>query len=187
MKRFIANILILIGISCYVFVGYSVYDRVNPRRIAFADGKYAKVYQTENRNLYPVQLKIAKSNILLPVIPSVIKKGKWEATTEGISYLSSTALPGEKGNSVFYGHNWPSLLGKLTDVRPGDNIEIILNDKTRKIFEVEYTVTVTPDQTHILESSNDSRITVYTCSGFLDLRRFVVVGILREDLLSLSK
>ena len=35
---------------------------------------------------------------------------------------------------------------------------------------------VKPNAVEILESADDSRLTIYTCSGFLDTARFVVVA-----------
>ena len=43
---------------------------------------------------------------------------------------------------------------------------------------IEYTQVVTPDQTHILAPSDDRRVTLYTCTGFLDRKRFVVTATL---------
>lgn len=181
MKRFISNILILFGIACYVLVVYSVYERVNPRRVSFALNKDFKTSSSIKVDNKPIQIQIESINVTLPIIPAKIESGKWEATTEGVSYLSSSPIPGNIGNSILYGHNWPNLLGNLSSVRPGDKIEIVYENNLQKTFEVEYTVTVDPSETHILLPSNDKRITVYTCTGFMDSKRFVVVGILKEE------
>jgi len=126
----------------------------------------------------PELLIVKDLNINLPIYPAQINDGKWEATGKGVSYLSSSPIPGELGNSVFYGHNWKSILGDLTKAKPGQTIEILYADGTKKEFEIMFTQVVTPDQTQILEESNDIRITLYTCTGFLDTKRFVVTAIL---------
>ena len=82
------------------------------------------------------------------------------------------------GNSVLYGHNFPSILGSLTKIKPNDKIEIIMSNGEKKIFTVKYTSIVGQDQTHILSQTKDARITVYTCTGFLDTKRFVATAIL---------
>jgi LPXTG-site transpeptidase (sortase) family protein len=118
-------------------------------------------------------------NIDLPLIPSNITEGKWETTDQGVSYLVSSPIPGEKGNSIMYAHNWASLFGNLPSILPGDLVQIQFSDGTAKEFEVKYTSTVTPDNYSILAPTDDKRITIYTCSGFLDSHRFVAVAILK--------
>ena len=122
-----------------------------------------------------------RSNIYLPIKQATISDGNWEASHDAISYLISSPVPGEKGNSILYGHNWPNLLGNLPKVKPGQNIEIIFNNGTRSVFTVVYTSVVNPDQTHILNDSQDNRITLYTCTGFLDRKRFVATAVLQEN------
>ena len=45
-------------------------------------------------------------------------------------------------------------------------------------FLVEYTSVVDPNQTYILSQTKDKGITLYTCTGFLDTKRFVVTATL---------
>jgi len=68
-------------------------------------------------------------------------------------------------------------LGKLPKVKPGQEITIVFTDGSSKIFTIEYTSVVTPDQTHILNPTADSRITLYTCTGLFDNKRFVVTAV----------
>jgi len=181
MKQFIGNILIIFGIMCYVLVVYSIYERVNPNRISFASGRHTEITTSVNNNIQPIGIRIPRVGIALPVKSSNITNGQWEAIIDGVSYLSNSPVPGTTGNSILYGHNWANLLGPLVSVRPKDMIEIVYSDNSKKVFEVEYTVTVSPDETSILLPSKDKRITLYTCTGFLDSKRFVVVGILKDQ------
>ena len=128
----------------------------------------------------PQEIVIRDLNIYLPIYPAEIKNNSWESTTEGVSYLSSSPLPGNTGNSIIYGHNWESLLGRLTKIKPGQEIQILYADKTAKTFVVEYTQVTTSDQTHILSQTKDKRLTIYTCTGFLDFKRFVAVALLKS-------
>ena len=43
-------------------------------------------------------------------------------------------------------------------------------------YEVYETRTIKPTDVSILNSTSDSRLTLYTCAGFLDTARFVVLG-----------
>ncbi len=117
----------------------------------------------------------------LEIIPSKITNNTWEATSQGVSHLSSSPIPGEKGNSILYGHNWTNLLGNLTKIKPGAEINIILKNREKKIFIVEYVSIVGPNDTQILADTDDTRITLYTCTGFLDAKRFVVTALLKSN------
>lgn len=132
----------------------------------------------------PVSIAIPSLRISLPVYPSTIENGKWQDTKDGVSFLTSSTAPGVGGNSIFYGHNWPSLLGNLTKIKPGDKIFVTLSEKGMQVYTVKYITVVTPDQTHILDTTSDSRLTLYTCTGFLDSKRFVVTAV--EDVKAIS-
>jgi LPXTG-site transpeptidase (sortase) family protein len=125
----------------------------------------------------PTVIKIKSINLELPVIGTKIVDGKWETSGEGVSYLSSSPVPGEYGNSVMYGHNWPNIFGRLNKVKTDDVITILYSDGSARDFVVKDVFTVNPRQTHILSPTQDSRLTIYTCTGWFDLKRFVVTAV----------
>ncbi len=169
------NLLLVIGLLSLLSFGYLIYQRYNPQNLSFAI-KTSEPSSNNQSALEPQTLKINSINLALTVTASEIKNNKWEASTKGVSHLKSSVLPGEKGNAILYGHNWPNLLGNLKNTRPGDKITIIYNDNSQKNFEVEYLTKVSSNETSILENSEDNRITLYTCTGFLDTQRLVVVA-----------
>jgi len=177
MRNLLANLLIILGIGFLLTSAFLTWQRYNPRRLAF-DG----ISEIEFSNLEnglggePIVLAISDLEIYLPVVPANSTRGKWETTTKGVSYLTNSVRPGEIGNSIFYGHNWNNLLGNLTLAVPGQVIEIIFSDGSQKRFVVTHTQEVTSSQTQILNNSEDKRMTLYTCSGFLDTKRFVVTA-----------
>lgn len=176
-----SRISILLGIMLLFFGAYLMYERNNPKRLEFKTiGRASSTVPDK----YPTMIFIPKLNTKLAVFPAQVKNGNWDATTKGISYLSSSPTPGDAGNSILYGHNYPNLLGNLPEIKPGDEIIITLNDNQAKKFVVKYTSVVSPDQTQILKPSSDTRITLYTCTGFLDSKRFVVTAILKSELAS---
>ncbi len=169
------KVLIVLGFLLFSFGGYLTYQRYSPKNLEFQG---LQVSKNVSSNEAPVRISIPSLNIDNAVFPASIKKGNWEATTKGISYLSSTPVPGQSGNSILYGHNWPSILGNLTKIKPGEKIEIVMNTGGRKVFTVKFTSVVDPSQTHILSQTTDARITLYTCTGFLDSKRFVATATL---------
>lgn len=170
-------ISIIIGILCLVYAGALYAQRSNPTRLNFKESPTQK--PVISGKILPSRLVISAVNIDLPVIPSEIKEGEWETTDTGVSYLKSSPLPGDRGNSIMYGHNWESLLGPLLRVKTGDTLSVEYSDGEKKTFVVAGIMTVTPDQTHILNATSDRRITLYTCTGFMDSKRLVIVAVLQ--------
>jgi LPXTG-site transpeptidase (sortase) family protein len=124
----------------------------------------------------PSVLEIPSLHIKLPIVKATLLENHWQYTSTGVSYLTSTAIPGMPGNSVIYGHNWPNLLGRLSQIKTGAVILIYFQNGSQKKFTVSESSIVPASQTDILNSTADSRLTIFTCAGFLDSKRFVVVA-----------
>ncbi len=125
----------------------------------------------------PVEIKIENLKIDLPIYQTEISNGDWEEIDYGLLHLSNTAIPGETGNSVIYGHNTPALLGNLRNIDVGQEIVVSFSDGSFKTFVTIDSFNVTPDQTHILNTTEETKLTIYTCNGFFDEKRFVVVAV----------
>ena len=174
-----SKILILTGIGLLIFGSYLIFQRYNPQRLGF--NNIPPMAFVPQAGIFPKEVTIKNLGVRLPVYPARIKDNKWEATTKGVSYLVTSPVPGESGNSIIYGHNWSNLLGKLPKIKPGEKIEVLLDNNKKRTFIVEYTSVVGPDQTNILNATNDKRLTLYTCAGFLDTKRFVAVAVLNDS------
>jgi LPXTG-site transpeptidase (sortase) family protein len=122
----------------------------------------------------PIEVIILDANIDVPIVPATITQGVFATTDKGASFLTSSPLPGEKGNSIIYAHNWMNLFGNLNKVKKGEYIEIVFSDKRQKKFTITGTKTVTAHEISILQPTNDKRLTLFTCANFLDADRFVV-------------
>ncbi|HVZ12487.1 MAG TPA: sortase [Patescibacteria group bacterium] len=171
--RFFAKTSLFIGILLIAFGSFLMVQRYSPQNLSFENVLETPSVST---GTLPRQIVIKKVKINLPIYPAQIQNNSWQATTSGVSYLISSPIPGMLGNSVLYGHNWTSLLGPLTGVKPGDLVDITYTNGAKKTFKIVYTTVVAPSNTSILDSTGDARITIYTCTGFLDTQRFVAVG-----------
>jgi len=164
------------GTFLIILGSFLLWQRNDPSRLSFRlNERLASASKSSSTNV-PVSISIPALGISLPVYPATIEKGKWQDTKNGVSYLTSSAVPGEAGNTILYGHNWPALLGNLRKIKPGDKILVTLFEKKMQVYTVKYITVVTPDQTHILDATLDKRLTLYTCTGFLDSKRFVVTA-----------
>lgn len=184
MKRF-STFLILFGLICYTVGIYWIVQRDSDNNVSFNNYVQKNIPpQNQHSVSLPEHITIKSLNINLPVTPSAIKNNVWEVSTTGASYLQSSPVPGEKGNSIIYTHNWLKLFGNLVLAKPGDEIEVTYADLSKKYFYVKQIKTVTPDETSILLSGNDIRLTLFTCTGYMDSKRFVVIAGLEKPKVS---
>lgn len=123
----------------------------------------------------PTKLYIPRMAKVLSVSDGYVTGNRWTTSPIGVSYYTDSALPGQ-GNTVLYGHNTRDILGGLWRVSNGDYIYVVLADGQFVKYQVLETKEIKPTQVEILNQSADSRLTIYTCSGFLDQARFAVVS-----------
>jgi LPXTG-site transpeptidase (sortase) family protein len=171
MKRYFDTLFIGLGLFFLGFGSYLVWERESPRHLVFA---------SESSVATPIAISIESLALNLPIYPSSINEGKWETTKDGVSYLATSPLPGELGNSIIYG-NWGNLLGSLELINPGGKINIKMSSGKTLSYIVHFVTVVTPDETHIYGNTPDYRLTLYTCTGFLDSKRLVVTAILERS------
>jgi LPXTG-site transpeptidase (sortase) family protein len=176
--KLIAKLLIVFGLICFAVAGYFIWERTNPNRLSFKD--YNVSYKNSAVSNPPVRITIKDLKMDLPIIPAKVQNGIWETTTQGASYLVSSPIPGKTGNSIIYAHDWQSLFGPLHNIQRDMTIVIEYKDKSIKSFIVKGTAVVSNDQTSILEPSSDKRLTLYTCTGFLDSQRLVAIALYEE-------
>ena len=171
---------IKVSLFCFaIIIAISFYQQYRQKILSF--NTVPQFVQNNSGSLYPSQISIARLKIDLPVSPAKIKAGIWEISQDGVSYLVGSGIPGKGGNVVIYGHNKKYLLGPILSLKKGDQVRI----KNTKGDEYEYLVeeikTVTPDQIEVLLPGNGASLTLYTCSGLFDSKRFVALARLKED------
>lgn len=180
--KFISLLLIILGVLLCFRGGYHLWLKYDANRLNFKN--YSSVQtaysQVGKQATLPQRIIIKDVGIDTYLVPARITNNIWETTDKGASYLISSPLPGAVGNSIVYAHNWKSLFGNLIRAVPGQKVDVLFADGSKKQFVIEYTSTVFPAQADILAPSKDKRLTLYTCTGFLDTKRFVVVALLDE-------
>lgn len=162
---FLAVLLIVIGIGLIFFSSNSQSKTDSTVQI-----------HSEADKEYPVTLYIPKIHKILQISNGTAVDSRWTVSDTGVSYLTSSALPGTIGNSVIYGHNRREILGTLPNLSTGERIYITTSGGQIITYEVFEKKEIKPTQVEILNSSEDYRLTIYTCSGFLDQSRFVVIA-----------
>lgn len=121
-------------------------------------------------------INIPKISRNLVVEDGYFENGRWVVSDSGVSFYTDSSLPEAGGNTVLYGHNKAAILGGLVGLKKGDRIELGLESGELRNYEVFETKTIKPSDVTILSNSSTTMLTLYTCSGFLDSSRFVVLA-----------
>jgi sortase A len=114
-------------------------------------------------------LSIPKLNIVNAVVSTVDN----DLASHLVNY-GGTAIPGEKGNAVVFGHStlpqlydaksYKTVFTYLYELSPGDEIIVNVGKSTYK-YQVQNITVVDPENTSILEQSfDDSYLTLVTCT-----------------------
>lgn len=110
----------------------------------------------------------------LPIQSGTYFDGEWTVSDDTASYLIQSALPGEAGNTIIYGHNLPSIFGPLQQLKGGEKIVITTAAGDQHTYTVTEVLEVTLDQVEYLAPTQEEILTLYTCAGWLDTKRLVV-------------
>ncbi len=142
-------------------------------QLSLFNPKVSSVAHTTNNT--PVAISIPAVNVDLKVKPTVISNYIWQIAPDGASYLSTSSRPGEKGAIILYGHNTPERFGPISALKPGETIILKTSDNKFHIYKISKTLTVYPDKMDVF-NQKDETLVMYTCTGFADLKRFVVIA-----------
>lgn len=170
--------VLLIGIG-FGLILYGVNNRFGPFSLKATPAPSPNL-EAQQQITQPVKISIPTLGRTLDVTGGHYVNNRWTVSEAGVSFLTTSALPGQTGNSVFYGHNRTKILGGLPNIKNGDSI--FVNTQSGNMFEyiVFETETVKPTKVEILSQTKDKRLTIYTCEGFLDQARFVAYARLKD-------
>ena len=175
-------VLVLFVISALVGVFSVILTSPNGVRIKVFERKalpsptvsVEKTTPSPTTKIPPTSISIQKLDVSLPISAALVHDNEWDIFEDKVSWLSTSAVPGE-GNVILYAHDRPEMFGELYKLKKGDIIEIEQNDIT-----VSYKVTESRSiQARDVEAilSEDNQLTLYTCEGSFDAKRFVVTAI----------
>lgn len=100
-----------------------------------------------------------------------------------VGHHEGTGNPGQAGNVVLAAHRDvnSALFRDLDRLKPGD--EIFVSNSLREYrYVVKESFVVRPDQTEVMSPTQDSRVTLITCTPIgLATQRLVVIAVLDEQ------
>lgn len=123
----------------------------------------------------PQKIIIPAISIDLEITEAAIIDGHWEVSETFANHGIGSAYPGQKGNMVIFAHAREHLFLNLQNSSIGNQITIVA-DKKKYTYTVTEIIQVTPDQLEVIAPTDDEWITLFTCSGFADEKRLIVIG-----------
>lgn len=171
LQIFSSILLILIGVALIGYAAnknlqFNLKQETSNTTLEKPDREYGKIKS----------INIPKIKRDLEVSDGSFVGERWEVSAEGVSFYTDSSLPEEGGNTVLYGHNKTRILGGLVDMKRGDKVELTLESGKVLSYEVAEVKTIKPSEVSILNQTENHQLTIYTCTGFLDSARFVVIA-----------
>lgn len=176
-RKGIGNALCILGIL-FIVVPYT-FSIINAGTLtspkALASNEQVQVVNQPDDVQPPQRIVLPALKIDIPVALSPIEDGYWKVYEDKAGFGQGTGYPGRPGNQVIFAHARPGLFKSLPKVTKGDEILVSTNDKTYR-YQVVETKTVNPNQIDVVAQTEDETLTLFTCVGFADSKRFIVVA-----------
>lgn len=123
----------------------------------------------------PERIVLPSQKIDLSVRESKIINGYWEVFDDVAAWGEDSGLPGKSGNQVIFAHAREGLFLPIKDSKIGEKIYVFTKDKWFS-YEIKEIKEVFPNQKEVIEPTLDETLTLYTCSGFKDSKRLILIA-----------
>ena len=168
-------LLIIFGFSyrsVSKLIYYSLINKSGGNGIVLGNFHRTENYEAED---IPSRVVVERVKIDLEVKEAKVINGEWEVFANFAGWGVGSGIPGRAGNVVVFAHARIGLFYPLKDVRVGDEVSIFTknNNYKYKIFDIK---SVTPQDLSVIDKSENEILTLYTCSGYADLKRLIVVA-----------
>jgi LPXTG-site transpeptidase (sortase) family protein len=121
----------------------------------------------------PLRIVIPSLSVDLPIVEAKVIDGYWETSETTASHGIGSSYPGEEGNVVIFAHARENLFGPLRNIKHDDNIYVLTKDSWHR-YRVSEIKLVNPNEIENIAPTLSEKLTLYTCSGFLDSKRIIV-------------
>ncbi len=123
----------------------------------------------------PTRIIIPSVSIDTSVKKALIIRGYWQVFNDSAAWGDQSGIPGNIGNQVIFAHKRSGLFLPLKDAKIGAKIYVLTNEKSYN-YEIKEIKEVKPNQIEVVAPTTDETLTLYTCSGFGDIERLIVVA-----------
>ncbi len=126
---------------------------------------------------YPSRIVIKPVKVNLQIKASRVVSGFWEIHNDTANYGIGSSLPqNDSGNTVIFAHAKKGLFLPLRKVKKHDVISIETANGKSYNYQVVEKKEVSPQDTEIIQNTLDKTLTLFTCSGFADRKRLIVIA-----------
>lgn len=139
------------------------------------DKKLLGVRKNKKEQTSPQRIIIPTIGLDLAVKEAKVIKGYWEVFPDVAGFGEGSAYPGEIGNQVIFAHARKGLFIDLPKIGKGDKFYIITKTNWYQYSVIEKKE-VSPSQTEVIAPTDDETVTLYTCSGFGDQKRLIIIA-----------
>lgn len=169
IKKFLKdNFLIILGL--FLLSSFVVWRYHQARILSFSSKITPAEIGESTIGFVPSHIKAYPVGVDVDITRATIVNGVWPVFPTTAGYV----LNGK--NLIIYGHNKDEIMGPIRWIKEDAEITLIdLNGEEHK-FKVVKTDEVDPNNLSYIEKTNEETLTVYTCTGFLDSKRFIVVA-----------
>lgn len=179
VKALIPTLTICLGIALMLFNG--AHSILRDKALALSQHVVAQYETQPNRGARPVKISI-QPLVETTIVEAPYQEGVWTVAPNEATYLAQSARPGQKGNIIIYGHNTRSILGNIRWLKGGETITLTTEDGGIHEYIVKNRVEVDPERTEFLQPSPSELLTIYTCSGLMDKKRFIIQAVPADSL-----
>lgn len=167
----VKNPLLLIGLLLLsLFFAWRYY------RVRVLSFNVDKIDKTDQSVIIPRHIKIYPIGVDVDIKTSTISNGVWMTDKNMANYLIESSGISGGGNIIVYGHNKDTVLGPIRWIKEGNTIEMTGDNNLTYLFKVVKTDIVYPDNLSYIQKTSEETLTIYTCTGIFDSKRFVVVA-----------
>lgn len=176
-KNFWAGVA-LIALGLILVFGKSQNQTLN----ASFENEPVDVAELKNNELsgeIPNRIIIPELKVDIEVKKSRVVGGYWEVFENVAGWGEGSGHPGRNGNQVIFAHARDRLFLSLRDIKKDHRIYVLANDNEKEKFYAYSVVEIKevyPNQTEVIDPTDDETLTLYTCSGYEDEKRLIVVA-----------
>lgn len=176
--KLLGFILICVGVSSVTVSTAHTFLRLKSLRLDRATVQQYLESEGEMRgedaaSAYPAHIFI-KWFVDTDIEPTLYHDGNWTISPTKASFLATSGSVGEGKNIVIYGHNTRSILGNIRALRGGEEVVLTTAAGDTKKYTVTSMREVVPTETSLVLPTDSEVLTLYTCSGVFDSKRFIV-------------
>ncbi len=131
--------------------------------------------QSSAEDQIPTRIIIPSVSIDLPITIAPLKNGYWIPSETTASFGEGSSLPTGNSNTVIFAHAREGLFLPLRNVKEQDTV-YVMTANSYVSYTIETITEVKPTDVYTVKPTDDKRLTLFTCSGFLDQKRLLVVA-----------